>query len=134
MIDGIAWTQLTCAAALEWLAAVHGGGTAALAYVTYACCQWMSAPGMYSLLMSNVRPGERSGASALNLLVSSGTQAVAAAVTGIAFTRFGYPHVMMVIGAVIFAAAFLLRLLLAGSESSRSSLETEMHTDLGGVV
>ena len=133
MIDGIACTQLACAAALEWLAAVHGGGTAALAYVTYAGCQWMSAPGMYSLLMTNVRPGERSGASALNLLVSSGSQAIAAAVAGVAFTRLGYPAVMIVIGAGIFGAALMFRLLLAGSESSQPVRKT-VGTHMGGVA
>jgi predicted MFS family arabinose efflux permease len=67
---------------------------------------------MYSLLMSRVPPSERAGASALNVLVISLAQAVAAAVSGASFVRFGYPTVLGVTAGVALAAAFLFRLLL----------------------
>jgi MFS family permease len=133
LITGIFYTQLACALCLEWLAAGPRGWGAAIAYAGYAGFQWMSEPGMYSLLMNKVNPSERSGASAVNLLVISGTQAVAAATAGVAFTRFGYPTVMTVIGGAILAAAFLFRFLL-GSESFETSGRAAAETSRCGVA
>lgn len=72
----------------------------------------MSEPGMYTLLMNNVRQGERAGAASMNLLVISGAQAIAALAAGAAFTRFGYPIAMGAISVTMFAAACLFQFLV----------------------
>jgi predicted MFS family arabinose efflux permease len=134
LLAGILYTQVACGAALEWLAAgPHGQGTA-IAFACFTSFQWMSEPGMYTLLMSKVRPDERAGASALNLLVIAGSQAIAAAVAGQAFARFGYPSVMTAIGATIFVAAVLFRFRLSGSEAPRLSAQTAIEAHQGGVA
>jgi hypothetical protein len=112
LIAGIMYTQFGCALAMGWLAIGAGGWWSAAAYASYTALQWMSEPGMYTLLMGRVRQGERAGASALNLLVISGTRAIAAAVAGVAFVRFGYPLVMTTIAAAILVSGALFGLLL----------------------
>jgi predicted MFS family arabinose efflux permease len=87
---------------------------AAFAYVIYMAIQWMSEPGMFTLLMNKMSPEERSGASALTFLVMSLSQSFAAATAGASFTRFGYPAVLSVTAVVALAAAGVSRLLLGG--------------------
>jgi predicted MFS family arabinose efflux permease len=80
----------------------------------------MNEPGMYSLLMNQVKPAEQSGASALNFLVISLAQAIAAAVAGNSIARLGYPAVISVTAGVALAAAFSFRLLLGNAPLHRS--------------
>jgi predicted MFS family arabinose efflux permease len=133
LLTGILYTQILGAFALEWLATGPRGWSVAVAYAGYTSFLWMSEPGMYSLLMNNVKPGERAGASGLNVLVISGTQAIAAAAAGVAFARYGYPVVMTVIGTAILAAAFLFRYLLY-NECTQSSAQTTVETVDRGVA
>jgi predicted MFS family arabinose efflux permease len=118
LVAGIMYMQIATAVALGCLSVVPGATTAALVYVGFMAFQWMSEPGMYSLLMSEVAPSERSGASAMNFLVISVAQAVAAFASGNAFTRFGYPAVIGVTAGVALLAAVLFRLLLGNSVSA----------------
>jgi MFS family permease len=134
VLGGILYAQLACAAALEWLATRPHGWSAGIAYACFSGFQWMSQPSMYSLLMSKVQPGEQAGASALNLLVASGSQAVAAAAAGQAFARFGYPAVIAAAGVAIFAAAVLFRTLLAGCESPQPPDRIAMETQPDGIA
>ena len=85
---------------------------AAAAYTGYMAFQYMSEPGMFTLLMDSVTVGERNGASALNFLVSFGGQAIAASVAGWMLVRFGYPPILAGGAFICVAAAFLLRGLL----------------------
>lgn len=112
MVNGIVYTQFACAASLGWLAASRGGWMSATAYAGYTAFQWMSEPGMYTLLMTRVRQSERAGASALNVLVISGARAISAAVAGIAFTRFGYPVATAAIVVAILFSGCAFRFLL----------------------
>lgn len=132
LLTGVLFTQIACAAALESLAAGTRGWSAAAGYCGYMGFQWMSDPAFYSLLMTSVAPPERAGASAMYLLVVSVVQAVAAAVAGQAFARFGYPRVMAAIGAAIFLAALLFRSLLSGSEAPRPLAEAAPEIGPGG--
>jgi MFS family permease len=125
LVTGIIYTQVATAIALSALAGVRGASTAAFAYVLYMAFQWMSEPGMYTLLMNEMAPSERNSASALNFLVISLSQALAAAVAGASFTRFGYPVVLSVTAAVALAAAVLSRLLLAGASLQISAAANE---------
>jgi predicted MFS family arabinose efflux permease len=112
LVTGIVYTQVAAALALGCLAAVSGPSAATAIFMGYTAFQWMNEPGMYSLLMNQVKPSEQTGASALNFLVINVAQAIAAAAAGASFVRFGYPAVLGVIAGVALAAACLFRLLL----------------------
>ncbi len=71
--------------------------------------QYMSEPGVFSMLMSRVAPGERSGASALYLLVTSIGGSIAALAAGGAVVRFGYPSVLAASAVLAAVAALLFR-------------------------
>jgi len=117
LVTGIMYTQIAAALALASLAAVHAAPTAAVIFMCYTGFQWMSEPGMYSLLMNQVSPSEQTGASSLNFLVVNISQAVAALASGAAFERFGYPAVLGVIAGVAFVAGCAFRMLLGGSST-----------------
>jgi predicted MFS family arabinose efflux permease len=130
LVTGIVYTQIATALALACLARTTTASGGALVYVTFMAFQWMSEPGMFSLLMSKVVPAERSGASALNFLVISFANAVAAAVAGSSFNRFGYPAVLAALAGLALGAAILFhifvgddRLPLSDRSSARLGLE-----------
>jgi predicted MFS family arabinose efflux permease len=130
LVTGIVYTQIATALALACLARTATASGGALVYVTFMAFQWMSEPGMFSLLMSKVVPAERSGASALNFLVISFANAVAAAVAGSSFNRFGYPAVLAALAGLALGAAILFhifvgddRLPLSDRSSARLGLE-----------
>jgi predicted MFS family arabinose efflux permease len=75
---------------------------AAVLYAGYSSFQYMSEPGIYTLLMNRVPPEQHSGASALNFLAVFGAQALAASVAGAVVSRFGYAA--MLAGASAMAA------------------------------
>lgn len=112
LIRGISGMQLLSAAALLLIAASTGPGTAALAYGAYMVVQNMSEPGMLNYLMDAVPEDEQSDVSALNFLVSSVMQAVAAVVSGMLLRRWGYPPVLLIAAALCALAGLLVRLLL----------------------
>ena len=74
--------------------------------------QWMSEPGLNTLLMNHVGERERSGASALNHLVAFGAQTVAAFGAGALLAQFGYGAVLAGAAALALVAAVLFRVLL----------------------
>ncbi|HEX8986039.1 MAG TPA: MFS transporter, partial [Bryobacteraceae bacterium] len=111
-VKGIAWMQLATALALAAVAASPASGAAATAYVAYMSFQYMSEPGIFSMLMNRVNPGERSGASALYFLVSSLVGSAAALASGAAIARFGYPPVLLVCATVAALSAVMFRALI----------------------
>jgi predicted MFS family arabinose efflux permease len=115
LTQSISGMQYATAFALIALAIAGGPVWAAAAYAAYMMFQYMSEPGMFTLLMEGISEGERSSASALNFLVTFCGQAVAAAVAGKLITNFGYPPVMIAAAIICAAAAFLFRVLLAKS-------------------
>lgn len=130
LVTGIMYTQVATAVTLACLAGTSTASGAAVVYVTFMAFQWMSEPGMFSLLMSRVASSERSGASALNFLVLSSANAVAAAAAGLSFAQFGYPVVLAVVAGLALVAAVLFRTLLGGeswpaSQRSTASLGLE---------
>ncbi len=120
LVIGIVYMQVATASALASLAVIHGAVGASLLYVGFTAFQWMSEPGMYSLLMSRVPAAERSDASAWNVLAVATSQAIAAAMAGTAFVRFGYPVVLMTLAVLALLAACSFWLLL-GSPSTEVS-------------
>ena len=112
LVTGIMYTQIAAAIGLGCLAASSGVSVAAPVYVAYMAFQWMIEPGMFSLLANRVSPSERTGASAVSLLVMSGSQAIATAIAGASFLKFGYPFVLAVTSVVALVAALLFRVML----------------------
>jgi predicted MFS family arabinose efflux permease len=113
LAPGVGGMQLAAGIALGSLAGSSGASVAAASYLAYVALQWMSEPGMYSLLMNKVQPGERGGTSALTLLVAVSSQAVAASAAGLGFARFGYPAVFWVAAGLAMCSGLLFRKLLA---------------------
>jgi MFS family permease len=116
VVDGIVYVQIAAAIALGALAMCTRASTAAVVYVGYTALQWMTEPGMMLLLMNRVAPEERTGASALSFLVMNIAGAVATAVAGASFSKFGYPFVLMVVSIVGLVAALIFRIVLAENE------------------
>ncbi len=110
---GISGMQCATALALIALAIAGGPVWAAAGYAAYMMFQYMSEPGMFTVLMEGVPEGERNSASALNFLVAFSGQAIANAVGGKLIKNFGYPPVMIGAAIICTGAAFLFRVLLA---------------------
>jgi predicted MFS family arabinose efflux permease len=117
-VRAICGMELATAVGLFALATAGGPVWAATAYTGFMMFQYMSEPGMFTLLMDSVPLGERNGASALNFLVSWAGQAVAASLAGWMLARFGYPPVLVAGAVICVAAAFLLRALFVKPEPS----------------
>jgi predicted MFS family arabinose efflux permease len=116
LVSGIVWMMAATALGLGWLAARVPGAAAVLGYGVYMAFQWMSEPGLNSLLMNEVNERERGGASALNYLVAFAAQAVAAFGAGVLLERFGFGAVLAGAAALAAIAATTFRLLLGGVE------------------
>jgi predicted MFS family arabinose efflux permease len=113
MVPGIAGMQLGVTLTLGLLAlGPRTFWTAAGLYMGYTAFQFMSEPGTFTLLMTQVETNERPGVSALNFFITAASQAVAAAVAGTAVTRYGYPVVLASAAAMAAVAAFLFWYLL----------------------
>jgi predicted MFS family arabinose efflux permease len=115
LVTGIVSAQITTALALLCLAVAAHTPAATAVYVSYVAFQWMSEPGVLSLLLKQVSPAEQAGASSLQVLSGSVSQAIAASLAGMSFLRFGYPPVLACLSAVAVAAALTFQLLLGQS-------------------
>jgi MFS family permease len=113
LVKGISWMQGLTGVALLLLAGAAGPAFAAVAYATFMVFQYMSEPGLYTLLMDSVREEERSEASALNFLVASSAQALAAAVSGAVIEKAGYATMLIAAAFVCMIAGLLFRKLLS---------------------
>jgi MFS family permease len=129
LVTGIVYTQIATAIALGCLATASGASAATMIYMGYVAFQWMSEPGILTLLMNHVAPKEQAGASSLNILVINTSQAIAAAAAGFSFVRFGYPVVLSVLSGVALSAALLFRLLLG--KDSLLSLQSSHASEYG---
>ena len=129
LVTGIVYMQIATAVALGLLGAVRGARGAAVVFTGYMAVQWMSQPGMDTLLMGEVVPSGRSGASALNILVMSVAGAVAAVAAGASFARFGYPAVLYVTSAVALVAAGMFQWLV-GSAARSTTLGLRSNSQL----
>jgi MFS family permease len=90
LVRGVAAMQAATAVMLAAVAVSPAPVMAAVLYAGYSSFQYMSEPGIYTLLMNRVPPEQHSGASALNFLAVFGAQALAASVAGAVVSRFGY--------------------------------------------
>jgi MFS family permease len=115
MINGITATQMAAAFSLACLAGTHHPELAVVMYLAFSAMQWMTAPGMYNLLMSRVQDSERATASSIMMFCNALTGAAATAATGILFSRFGYPPILAGIAVAAVVAAMALRSLIGRS-------------------
>jgi len=107
LVTGIVWMMAATAFALAGLATEPMGAQAVLVYSAYMAAQWMSEPGLNTLLMNHVQEKERSGASALNYLVAFAAQAAATFAGGILFDQFGFGPVLLGAAGAALAAAWM---------------------------
>jgi MFS family permease len=106
---GIFSTQIAVASCFIMLAFGGNPVYASGVYIVLTAFQWMSEPGMYSLLMKIVPEEHRGGASAAMTIVLAVSQLVAAAAAGWSFGHFGYPSVLAMIAAVAVVAGMLFK-------------------------
>ncbi len=112
LIRGISWMQGLTGVALLMLAGAASPLLAAIVYPIFMAFQYMSEPGLYTLLMDTVREEERSDASALNFMVASSAQAVAAAAGGAMIEKMGYSTMLIIASLICVMAGMLFRTLL----------------------
>jgi MFS family permease len=112
MVTGVACMMAATALSLTGLASQPPASAAVAVYIAYMSFQWMSEPGLNTLLMNNVDEKERSGASAITFLVAFGAQALASFGAGAGFTNLGYGAVLGGAAALAAISAVLFRLLL----------------------
>ena len=112
LINGIVATQLVAAFTLLSLAGARRGTLAIPLYLIFSAAQWMSAPGLYNLLMNETPDPERSTAAAMTLFCNALAASAATAGAGILFTRFGYPPVLLGIAGVATTVAILFGLII----------------------
>jgi predicted MFS family arabinose efflux permease len=117
LVPGIVLMMGLTAAGLAGLAAAPGAAAAGAAYICYIVFQWMSEPGMSTLLMNHVREHEREGACALTYLAAFSAQALAAVGGGAAVARAGYGATLAGVAALAVAAAALFQILLGAKKS-----------------
>ena len=118
LVNGIVWMMAAAALGLGGLATQPAGAGAVAAYIIYMTFQWMSEPGLTTLLMNHVAESERSGAAALNYLVAFSAQALAAFAAGALVVHFGY-GVMLAGSAVLAVVAAGLFLVLLNKRAAR---------------
>jgi MFS family permease len=119
IVTGTAAMLLATAVALAGLAAGPTGWAAAGMYAAYTAVQFMSEPGMNTLLMDRVREQERSGASALMMLVAFAAQFAASFAGGASIARFGYPAVLAAAAGLAAVAGLAFRWLPAAGVRTR---------------
>ncbi|MBL8292229.1 MAG: MFS transporter [Bryobacterales bacterium] len=111
LVAGIALTQAATGVALSGLGFAPPA-LAGLTYVLYMSFQYMGEPGVYSLLMNRVAEPYRTGASALNVIVLFGSQAIAAWAAGHAIAAVGYQSVLITAACLALVAALVFAKLL----------------------
>jgi MFS family permease len=120
MINGITATQIAAAFSIACMAGIRNPQLAVVLYLGFSAMQWMTAPGMYNLLMSRVQDSERTTAASMTMFCNALVGAAATAGTGILFTRFGYPPVLVGIAVVAVVATVALRSLIGRSSNTAS--------------
>jgi MFS family permease len=106
---GIFVTQIATSLCFFTLAFSSHALLACATYITLTAAQYMSEPGIYSLMMSIVPEELRSGASASMALALAASQLIAAATAGWAFTYLGYPRALGGIALIAVLAGVLFK-------------------------
>ena len=125
LVGGVVYMMLATAAGLAGLAAEPAGAALAMTFIGYMVFQWMSEPGLTTLLMNQVDERERGGAAAMNYLVAFSAQAAASIVGGQLLADFGYGRVIAGAAGAAVAAALLFRRLPGVSSPELSPAHPE---------
>jgi MFS family permease len=121
MVSGIAITEVATAAAMGAMAVAPGLRLSIGLYLTFTALQWMSAPGLYNLLMDRTPERERSTAAAITMFTTSLVSSGATTAAGFLFAKAGYPRVLLGIAAFAMGVAALCRVLLgSGSREAET--------------
>lgn len=120
LVAGIAYTQAAGGLALAGLARAQTANAAMALYAGFMAVHWMSGPGIYSLLMGRVAEAGRSMASAANNFALKLCEAIASAVAGAAYVRFGYPTVLGTLAAMALLSSAAFVVLLRESPGRRA--------------
>jgi MFS family permease len=115
LVSGTAAMLMATALALGGLAAGPAGWGAAAVFMAYMSCQCMSEPGVNTLLMDRVREQERTGASALMMLVAFAAQLVASLAGGAVIAKFGYVAMLTYAAGLAAVSAVAFRTLPAAA-------------------
>ncbi len=131
---GVALMQGLTGAALLLLAFAISPTLAVTTYAAYMALQFMSGPGMYSLLMEAVPAADRSTASALNFAAVFAFQAIASGIAGLLISRYGYRPVFLIAAMLcVVAGLAFLRLRDSGlfppSDSQSANETASTYTD-----
>jgi predicted MFS family arabinose efflux permease len=122
LMNGIMATQLAAALVLAVLAGTRHAGLAVALYMTFSAAQWVSAPGLYSMLMNETPDGERSSAASMTMFSNSLAGSASTAAAGVLFAWFGYPPVMLGIAALALAVSLLFRLFVRAEERPQAEI------------
>ena len=117
LINGIVTIQVAIALALGAMAVAGGGKFAIGFYLTFCAIQWMSFPGLNSLLTNETQDKDLSMASAVMMFCNALAGAATTATAGALYTRFGYPPVLAGIACIAAVIAILFRALLGKDRS-----------------
>jgi MFS family permease len=112
LVNGIVATQIAAGVALFAMAVAGNGGIAIGLYLIFSAAQWASSPALYNLLMNETPDRQRSTAAAMTLFANALAGAIATAVAGMLFTRFGYRPVLAGIAGIALAVAMLFRIFI----------------------
>jgi len=118
-VRGIMAIEVFTGVSLAFLATRPPDAAAALGFAGYQAFQWMDEPAMESLLMTQVQPGERSGASSMMYMVIFAANAIAAPVAGNGLSRLGYPPVIATASCLLMLGGFLFGFLLRGFDPNQ---------------
>jgi len=111
-VPGIISAQLATGAALLILCRAHSVAGAIASYLGFMSVQFMSGPGIYTLLMNQLPDEERGAASAVQNITGSLSNAAAAVVTGGMLVKYGYASVFAGFAGIAVLAALLFLVLL----------------------
>jgi MFS family permease len=123
LMNGIVLTQIAAAVVLGCLAGSTNQKLTVVLYLVYSAAQWMSAPGLYNLVMNETPDSERSAASAMTMFCNALMASLATAAAGVLLTRFGYAPVLLGLALAALAIALVFRFNVAPltQEYSRAS-------------
>jgi MFS family permease len=121
MVRGIAITEVATAAAMGAMALTPNLRLSVGLYLAFSALQWMSAPGLYNLLMDRTPESERSTAAAITMFLTSLVSSGATAGAGLLFAWAGYPRVLFGIAVLAAGVAALCRVLLGSDRRAAAT-------------
>jgi MFS family permease len=126
---GVLAAQIATASCFLVLALSTGSISTSATFIALTGAQYMSEPGIYSLLMEIVPKEVRAGASASMTLVLAISQLIAAASAGWGFTHLGYPRVLGIIALFAVTAGILFNTVVRPATNSLISDAVESQAD-----